>query len=230
MKKPLILIFILILTAFRFCYADKFLTLADFRRASQDQSVLKTDPFYPDSVWNGWVNEACCDLAGYGLVEKLDTIIWTQGTMIYNLNIDFIRLVALFPLRPTGKEPLNFIRAKDILKVQTADLQTKDFWQSGKGKYAIVGFYPPPMVKDTFLVVYGAEALSLSSNSDTVTVPYSYRPLIIDYVVYRALLRDGQKDSADRYYDSYVKRLEQKLKFEGKDFDVIVLPKEIKSE
>jgi len=210
--------------------ATDLLTLVDFRRASQDQSVLKTDPFYPDSVWNGWVNEACCDLAGYGIVEKLDTIIWTQGTMTYSLNIDFIRLLALFPLRPTGKEPLNFIRAKDMLKVQTADSQTKDFWQSGKGRSAIVGFYPPPTVKDTFLIIYGAEAISLSSDTDTVSIPYPYRPLMVDYVVYRALLRDGQRDSAGRYYDSYVNRLEQKLKFEGKDFDVIVLPKEIKPE
>lgn len=230
MKKLLISMFILMLAGSQFCYADNLLTLADFRRASQDQSVLKTHPFYPDSVWNSWINEACCDLSSYGIIEKLDTIEWVAGTTIYSLNNDFIRLIALNPLRPIGKRPLNFIPARDILKREEigATQGPQDFWQAGKGKNAIVGFFPPPVVKDTLFIIYGAEAGYMDSDNDTTEIPYCYRPLIIDYVVYRALLRDGKKSVSDCYYDSYMRRLEIKLKFEGKQYDVFISPREIK--
>lgn len=211
-------------------FATQLLTLSDFRRAGQDQSVLKTHPFYPDSVWNGWINEACTDLSGYGIIEKLDTLIWAEGTTTYDLNTDFIRLIALFFLRPAGKQALIFIPARDVGKMQVTDLGTKDFWQTGKGENAIVGFFPPPVIKDTFLVIYGAEASYMDTATDTTEIPYSYRPLIIDYVVYRALLRDGKKGASDRYYKSYMNRLEVKLKFEGKQYDVFISPQEIKPE
>jgi len=226
MKKFLISIFILMSIGFRFCYANDLLTLADFRRASQNQSVLKTNPFYPDSVWDSWINEACSDLSSYGIIEKLDTLIWIPGTMVYSLNNDFIVLTALFSLQPEGKLPIDLIPAKDVGK--SLEPNTQKCWQAGKGGNAIVGFFPLPTIKDTFLVIYGAEANYLISDNDTTEIPYSYRPLIIDYVVYRALLRDGKKASSNRYYDSYMKRLEVKLKFDLKRFDVIVAPKEIK--
>lgn len=234
MKKNKIVLILLTLCVFsgKQCYGEtgNLLTLADFQRASEDQSVLVTHPFYPDSVWRSWINEGTCDLASYGIVEKLDTIIWVAGTMIYGLNEDFINLVALTPLKPTGKKPLNFIPAKDIGKREEpgATQRPQDFWQSGKGMNAIIGFYPPPAIVDTFLVIYGAEANNLSSDNDTTDIPYSYRSLIIDYVVCRALLREGKKAASDRYWESYMKRLEIKLKFDRKIFDVLIVPKEIK--
>ena len=175
------------------------------------QIALTTHPFYPDSVWNSWINEACADLSGYGIIEKLDTLIWVEGTVSYNCNSDFIRLVTLFAVRPVGKRALTFIPTPNIGKVPVTDFEPQVFWQMGKGKNAIIGFFPPPIVKDTFQVIYGAEADYMDSGSDTTEIPYSYRPLIIDYVVYRALLRDGKKTASDRYYDSYMRRLEVKL-------------------
>ena len=209
-------------------FAVQLLTLSDFRRASQDQSVLSTNPFYPDSVWNNWINEACSDISGYGVIEKLDTLFWDEGTTIYSLSADFIQLTAVFFLRPVGKQTLRFIPARVVGKKQETETITRDVWQAGKGKKAIVGFFPPPSIKDTLLVIYGAEANYLSSDNDTTDIPYSYRPLIIDYVVYRALLRDGKKSASDRYWESYMKRLEIKLKFDQKRFDVLIIPKEIK--
>lgn len=218
------------LLTINYSVATQLLTLSDFRRACQDQSVLSTHPFYPDSVWNNWINEACADLSGYGIIEKLDTLIWVGGVTSYNCNGDFIRLAALFALRPVGKRALTFIPTKDIGAIPVTDFEPQGFWQTGKGENAIIGFLPPPVVKDTFLVIYGAEAEDMDSDSDTTEIPYSYRPLIIDYVVYRALLRDGKRSASDRYYDSYMRRLEIKLKFEGKQFDVFISPQEIKTQ
>jgi len=212
------------LLTINYSVATQLLTLSDFRRACQDQSVLKTNPFYPDSVWNNWINEACADLSGYGIIEKLDTLIWVEGTTSYSANTDFIRLVTLFAMRPVGKRALTFIPTTEIGKVPVTDFEPQVFWQTGKGENAIIGFFPPPVVKDTFLVIYGAEAEDMDSANDTTGIPYSYRPLIIDYVVYRALLRDGKRSASDRYYDSYMKRLGDKLKFEG----VFIAPQEIK--
>lgn len=224
--KRLLIFLILMLVGFQFCYAGDLLTLADFRRASQDQSVLKTHPFYPDSVWNNWINEACCDLSSYGIIEKLDTLTWISGVMIYSLNSDFIILTALFSLQPEGKVSVDIIPAKDVCK--SLEPNTRKCWQSGKGENAVVGFYPIPVAIDTFLVIYGAEAEHMDSASDTTEIPYSYRPLIIDYVVCRALLRDGKKAASDRYYESYMRQLGIKLKFEGKQYDIFISPQEIK--
>ena len=224
--KKLLLFLILVLTSSHLCYADDLLTLADFRRASQDQSVLKTNPFYPDSVWNSWINEACCDLSSYGIIEKFDTLTWISGVMVYSLNSGFIILTALFSLQPEGKVPVDIIPAKDVCK--SLEPNTRKCWQSGKGESAVVGFYPIPVAIDTFLVIYGAEAEDMDSDNDTTEIPYSYRPLVIDYVVYRALLRDGQRSASDRYHESYMRRLEVKLKFEGKRYDVFISPQEIK--
>jgi len=206
------------------------LTLVDFRRDCENQSVLINHPFYPDSLWNRWINEGSADIASYCIIEKLDTIQWVVGTMNYDLNNDFIALIALFPLKPFGKKTLNFIPAKDIGKLQELNPteEPKDFWQSGKGRNATVGFYPPPVVIDTMLIIYGAEAEYMDSDADTTDIPYSYRPLIIDYVVWRALLRDGKRNTAVQYWGSYKERLEANLKFEQKRFDVLILPEEIK--
>jgi len=224
----LILLFGCWLLTITYSVATQLLTLSDFRRAAQDQSVLSTHPFYPDSVWNNWINEACADLSGYGIIEKLDTLIWVEGVISYSANTDFIRLVTLFALRPVGKRALTFIPTPDIGKVPVTDFEPQVFWQIGKGENAIIGFFPPPVVKDTFLVIYGAEAAYMDTATDTTDIPYCYRPLIIDYVVYRALLRDGKRGASDRYYDSYMKRLGIKLKFEGKQYDVFIGRQEIK--
>lgn len=210
-------------------FAGNLVTLADLRRACENQAVLTTHPFYPDSVWNSWINEGCCDQSGYGIIEKLDTIMWISGVMVYDLNVDFVKFIAMFPLVPTDKTLLNFIPARDVGKVLEGLLEgPRNFWQSGKGKSAVVGFFPVPEMVDTLLVIYGAEANYMDSNNDTTEIPYSYRPLIIDYVVYRALLRDGKKNVSDRYWESYMERLEIKLRFDQKIFDVLILPKEIK--
>lgn len=226
MKKCLflILLFGYWLLTINYSVATQLLTLSDFRRACQDQSVLSTHPFYPDSVWNNWINEACADLSGYGIIEKLDTLIWIEGVTSYSANADFIRLVALFAMRPVGKRALTFIPTPDIGKVPVTDFEPQVFWQIGKGGNAIVGFFPPPVVKDTFLVIYGAEAEDMDSDNDTTEIPYWYRPLIIDRVVCRALLRDGKRSASDRYHDSYMRRLGIKLKFD----DVFIVPQEIK--
>jgi len=112
--------------------ADQLLTLSDFRRACQDQSVLSTNPFYPDSVWNNWINESCADLSGYGIIEKLDTLIWVEGNTTYNTNTDFIRLIGLATLRPVGKRALTFIPASDVGKIPVVDFEPQVFWQTGK--------------------------------------------------------------------------------------------------
>lgn len=221
MKKIVVLVFLLFgMGLVRPVFADDFLTLSDFRRACKDQSVLSTNPFYPDSVWNNWINEAGNDLSGYGIIEKLDTLFWVEGTTIYSLNADFIELLGFFALRPVGKRVLNVVSAKDVGQVSVIEIECRDVWQTGKGGSAIIGFFPPPVVKDTFLVIYGAGAEYMDSDTDTTEIPYSYRPLIIDYVVYRALLRDGKEVDSDRYYKSYMARLEIKLKFDQKRFDV----------
>lgn len=226
MKKCLflILLFGCWLLTINYSVATQLLTLSDFRRASRDQSVLKTNPFYCDSVWNNWINEACSDLSGYGIIEKLDTVIWVGGVTSYSCNADFIRLVTLFALQPVGKRALVFIPTGNIGKMPVTDFEPQVFWQTGKGENAIIGFFPPPVVKDTFLVIYGAEAEDMDSDNDTTEIPYWYRPLVVDHVVYRALLRNGERSASDRYYDSYMKRLEIKLKFEG----IFIVPQEIK--
>jgi hypothetical protein len=224
MKKILLLIFIISFFA-QTCLAEKLSTLSELRMECENQAVLVNHPFYPDSIWESWINQACMDLSDYKVIEKLDTIYWVAGTMTYSCESDFNGIVAVFPLRPEGKEPLDFIPSRDVIKQGISSDRPRHFWQSGKGTDAIIGFYSTPEIVDTLLLIYGAEANYLSEDTSTTNIPYSYRTCIIDYVLYRAFLRQRKKNVADEYLDNYTKNLERKLKANQKEYDVFMAPK-----
>jgi len=228
--KKIVLVCLIVLCTGSLSLADNLLTLSDFRTEAKNQSALIVPSFYSDTVWNSWVNEGCRDLASYGVVEKLDTVILAVGTIVYSLNTDFVVLLDLFPLSPGDKRALDFITPGDIGKIAGATglTTTRYYWTMGKDVSAIVGFYPTPNVADTLLIIYGAQAPYLSSDTDTTDIPYSFRPLIVDYAIYRGLLRDGRIELAQKYYEKYKKSIEEKLGIKGKHLDYFIVPQEIK--
>jgi len=224
------LVCLVLLCVYSLGLADNLLTLSDFRTEAKNQSSLIVPSFYSDTVWNSWVNEGCHDLSSYGIVEKLDTVVFVVGTMFYDLNVDLVSLIDLFPLTPEDKRALDLITPGDIGKIAGATglSVTRYYWTTGKDISAIIGFYPTPAAIDTVLIIYGAQAEYLSSDTDTTNIPYSFRPLITDYVIHRGLFRDGRTALADKYYEKYKNGVQEKLKIKGKHLDYFVIPKEIK--
>jgi len=204
--------------------------LSELRQDVKNQFLLSTDVVYPDSVIDAFVNQACRDLAGYNIIQKLDTIVSVASTKYYNLNVDFLDFIGLYYVDISGERAFDVVHPSAVGKISTQLSVPGYVWIERRGvtaDTARVAFYPVIATADSFVLVYSAEAVELSAATDTTNIPYEYRPLIVQYAVASCFAKGQEFNKAGWWFALYDQTLNKKLTFEQKKYDYIIKPKVI---
>lgn len=211
--------------------------LSELRQDVKNQFLVTTDALHPDSVIDDYINQACRDLAGYGIIHQVDSIVWVASTRYYTLPTDFLSFNppedAGYPDGITGERAFDFISPSDVGKIgASAQASAPEYvWFTEKDNVrdtARIWFYPPPTAVDTIILVYTAEAVELSGANDTTNIPYEYRPLIVYYAVALCFAKDQEFNKASWWFALYDQTLNKKLMFDKqKRYDYIIKPKVI---
>jgi len=209
-------------------------TLGDLRQDVKNKFLVMTDALFPDSILDDFINAGCRDLAGYGIIEDVDTIVWVANTKYYALPVNFRTFIAIYPDAYSGVQAFDFIHPSAVGKIAAAtDLTASRYvWTTGKNSVKDttmrIWFYPAPSAVDTMELIYGAEAIRLSASSDTTNIPYHYVPLISMYAAAECYAKAQEYSKASWWFALYDQMLNKKLLFDQKRYDYIIIPREIK--
>jgi len=237
MKKLLFLVFLFL--AVPLWAGQDVTTLQELEQDVKNNLAVASDPYYPDSVLDDFINLACRDLASYGVIIKADSVVVTAGDFILALNEDFLEAIAVFPCTSTASEGLDRIhftqwgKLTNMPQLTSADYYTTlpehvTDYSAGILTGAKLMLYPAHSgVDDTLIVIYSAEANELSANADTSNIPYTYRALVGYYATALCFLRSQEYDRANVWFSLYDQMLKQKLLYRQYGFDYIIKPGEI---
>lgn len=209
-------------------------TLGALRQDVKNEFLVMTDALFPDSVLDDFINHACRDLAGYNIIEDVDTIVWAANTKNYALPVNFRAFIAIYPDAYSGAKAFDLIHPSAVGKIAAAtDLTASRYvWTTGKNTVkdttARIWFYPAPSAIDTMELIYAAQAINLSAASDTTNIPYHYVPLIALYAAGKCCAKAEKYNKASWYFALYDQWLNKKLLFDQQRYDYILIPREIK--
>lgn len=239
MKKFLFLLLVLGL-AFPALAAHNVTTLQELEQDVKNNIAISNDPYLPDSVLDDLINLALRDIASYGLIEKLDSVIVTSGDNRYDLNDDFLEATAVYPCSVNASRGLDRIDFRDWGKVAAMAQQTGAYYFAIQHEYIVdssgVGETAPAQlwvyaahsgVDDTLMVHYTAEANELATDQDTSNVPYVYRQLVVFYATAMAFGRAQEYDRMNLWFSLYDQMLTKKLLWKKYGVDYMILPKQI---
>lgn len=211
-------------------------TLSDFQTEVRQCLATDADPFHPDDTTAIFINIACREVASYGVIIKMDSVIVTAEDRIEDLNDDVLEVVAVFPCTSTGSQALERIDFRSWGRIGGAiGLSTTRYYAfQPQGKRAGGDCYVPHLwlypehsgAEDTLVVVYYAQANELDTTTDTTLIPYQYTPLVVYYATALACARAGMKNDANWWFALYDKTRAEKGLL--KQLDYIIFPKEIR--
>lgn len=237
MKKILFLLLVLGL-AFPALAAHNVITLQELEQDVKNNIAISNDPYLPDTVLDDLINLGLREIAAYGLIEKLDSVVLTAGDPQYDLNEDFIEAFAVYPCSVTAARGLDRIDFRDWGKIAAATQLTDMKYYAIQHEYitdssggiinaAQLWLYPAPAAIDTLLVHYTAEADEVFGDADTVNIPYSYRDLVVFYATALAFARSQEYDRAAWWFALFDQTLNKKLMFRKYGVDYLITPKQI---
>lgn len=237
MKRALTLLLVLGL-AFPVLAAHNVITLQELEQDVKNNIAISNDPYLPDTVLDDLINLGCREIANYGLIEKLDSVILTAGDPQYDLNEDFLEASAVRPCSVTAARGLDRIEFKDWGKIAAATQLTAmkyyaiqhEFVSDSSGGFtsaAQLWLYPAPQAVDTLLVHYTAEANEVIGDADTVNIPYSCRDLVVFYATALAFARSQEYDRAAWWFSLFDQTLNKKLLYRKYGVDYLITPKVI---
>jgi len=197
------------------------------------------DPYHPNDTVTVFINMACREVASYGVIIKMDSVVVEAEDMIEDLNDDMLEVVTVFPCTATGSQALERIdfRAWGRIGGATGASATRFYAFQPQGKFVGGDCYPPKLwlypewsgADDTLTVVYYAQANELSSANDTTLIPYQYTNLVVYYAVALSFARAGDYNKAAWWKAWYTQeRIEAGLLRKVTIMpDYILFPKEI---
>jgi len=193
------------------------------------------DPYHPNDTLKAFINIACREVASYGTIIKMDSVVVEAEDMIEDLNDDVLEVVAVFPCTATASQALERIPfrlwgrvggAIGLSKTEFYAFQPQNKFVGGDCYTPKLWLYPEwSEAEDTLTVVYYAQANELSSATDTTLIPYQYTPLVVYYAVALSLARAGDYNKPNWWFALYDKTRAQKGLL--RQLDYIIHPKEI---
>jgi hypothetical protein len=215
------------------------ITLADMQKQIRSYLATDADPYYPNDTLTNYINRACREVASYGVIQKLDTVIVASGNIKVALNDDCLDVYCALPCTAAaqakydGIYPLGRIEFKDWNRVAAAS-------QESNTKYYAVqpAFYPRyaaaanmwlcpewNLGDDSIWVFYYGEANELSASTDSTAIPYQYVTLVEFYATALALTSNKNYNEAAWWFAQYDRARQEKGLL--KQLDFIVKPKVI---
>lgn len=232
--KKFLLTALVVVGLFAWAWGANVTTLGDLRQDVKNNFLVMTDALFPDSVLDDFINQACRDISGYGVITDVDSIIWVANTKNYALPEDFISYIAIYPDAYSGAKAFDYIHPSAVGKIAAAtDLTASRYvWITGKNSPSDVTsriwFYPAPSAVDTLELTYAREATELSASTDTCDIPYQFRTLIPFHVTASCFAKAQEYQKSAWWFALYDQTLNKKLLFQQQKYDYILIPREIK--
>lgn len=215
-------------------------TLQELEQDVKNNLATEADPFHPDSVLDDFINMACRELAGYGAIEKLDSVILSSGQPLYALDSVCLEIVSVFPCTVNASQGLDRIDTRDWGKIAaSSQLTTSRYYAFQPAYYAEKKAWAVPRIRlypahsglaDTLLIVYYAQANELTADTDTTNVPYEYRYLVVIHATAQSFARAQEYNKASWWFSLYDQERQRKglikpIRLQVRDY--IVKSKEI---
>jgi len=209
--------------------------LSDLQKDVRDLLSTSADPYHPNDTLTNLINIACREIASYGAIVKLDSVVLASGEDAYDLNVDFLECNSARYCTATAAEALQRIEFGGWGRIAAATQLTQTKYYAIQPAHFFVGdstypyaaklwLYPAHSgVADTLLVLYYAEANELSTSTDTTVIPYQYTPLVVYYATALAFARAGDGNWAAWWFIRYDKSRQEKGLL--KQLDFIIKPK-----
>lgn len=208
MKKYMLAVLIVIFFA-PLCFAGD--SLKTFRTQIDYLWGQTSDPAFPDSVKNLFINDAFKQIVALvggqaPCILKQDTIIVTSGTIQYSLETDFYATLSVHPQR-MEYPALDYIPLWEAGRKPSGGTSTALRYEIAGGK---ILFDPSPTATDTVILFYNAYANTLSGANDTTNLPIQFRELVSYYAYAKGKVRVeqfGEANWAFSYFDQSLARL-----------------------
>jgi hypothetical protein len=161
---------------------------------------------------NAGIAEVCTHAPAY---QKLDTVAFSSGTIVADLNSDFTGFIWAFKLLgDTGYVPLRVVRFDSIYSAQgglagsimgVGDEDAPDyFWSVEKQMMVSPRLRRLPGVVDTILVLYAALAPALTSADQEAAINQKYRQALVDWCCWKLEEMRGGWEAAKIFRDDYL--------------------------
>ena len=188
------------------------------------------DSYHPNDTLTLFINTACREIASYGVIQRLDTVAVSSGTIKVALNDDCLDVFCALPCTASneakyaGIAPLGRIDFKDWSRVGATTQETHSKFyavqpaQINPQGAAVAGVTAPNLWlcpqwglgSDSIWVFYYAQATELSATTDTCTIPYSYIPLVEYYATALAYARVHNFNEAAWWFALYDRTRQEK--------------------
>lgn len=176
--------------------------------------------FFDDRELCIWINEACRDIARRTMcLRDSDTVTAVAGTQAYTQAADVL-MIHRVEYAATGQSQRHALQYMDINSMdkywgasRAVTQGTPQFWTSWGAPPALsLILYPTPSVGGSLYVHHYRLPAELNTTgtarATSIDVPSGWEDLVLDYLEYRAFLKDGQAQRAGIAKQQYEQNLE----------------------
>jgi YHS domain-containing protein len=195
------------------------MTRVEIRNLARKGLGETTAAFWTDLELNGWVDDACDDLAFRAKCIKANGKMTTvSGTAEYTLLTAYPTLLAVLEtyyyingttwdkLDPTSRDKLN--SEESGWKSVAAGIPDKYYWSKEEN---LIGFYPKPNATNAgtnYVEVYYARThTDITDDAADPDIPLALHPAIADFVIARGNETRGWGDKANDRWQKYFTKI-----------------------
>jgi hypothetical protein len=168
-----------------------------------------------------WINEACRDIARRtDCLRDTDTVTAVASTQAYTMAADVLKIdrVEYVATGQSDRRALQYMDLNSMDKYwgtsQTQSTGTPQYWTSwGTPPALSLKLYPTPSLGGSIYVYHYRLPAELATNdtsavNTSIDVPSGWEDVVLDYLEYRAFLKDGQPQRAQMAKQQYEQNLE----------------------
>jgi len=180
--------------------------LSDIRtriRAVVNESSTST--FLTAAILNRWINDAERDIAiKTGCLENIDSLTTTASSRLVQFSGYKVKYVEYVPAGT--RVGMQKITPKHLGHVPLNGSQPQYWFQWGR--YIVIEPLPGATTYTIYAYIADYPTVEMSSDTDEPQIPTECHESIIDYAVYRYLLRDKKFQLAVPAYATYINKLQ----------------------
>lgn len=168
------------------------------------------DTAYGNRTINRAISKVCHD---FPALERFDTVVTVDGTRLYSVNADFLRLKTIFKYVVIDEQnviiPLDYPPVESWFEIKGGEEGAKPPYNKlSEPRYPwvfadLLYFYPTTTSADTFLIAYYAADTSLTTAASETQILPEYREAIILYAAALICVRKGDFTRAQIYRQMY---------------------------
>lgn len=177
-------------------------TLANYRLRLRDLLREVAEGFYLNDELDGWINDGVRDLAEKALcIQHIDSLATTNGVRTVSFSGYRVEAVEYIPAAGNRKA-LRRIVQKQLGRVPVSSgASVPQYWFENGATFGVEPL--PDAVYNLAAYVCDWPAADMTLDTDVPEIPPAFRPLVILFALYKALLKDRKGEAARQIYSIY---------------------------